>query len=258
MSTTNPELQRAAERHHADPSPRNRAAVVEAGLALVRSIVGRVRMPSHPLVTWEDLEGTAIEGFLQALDTYDPTVGAKFVTHAYRRTSGAVGDYLRSLDVLSRDKRRRVNDVYRAMETLRQQLGCEPTEAEVAAELGVPVEDVQESLGQAHLSFTLSLDEPVGESDGLLRRELLEDEGATAGFDAVERESLKAQIAREIPHLPERERRILGLYYFEGLTLKEVGAIIGVTDARISQILGQTMLTLRSRIMAERPVREAA
>ncbi len=99
MSTPS-DLQPAVERYLADPSSRNREAAILAGLPLVRSLVGRVRTPDHPLASWDDLEGTAIEGLLQALDTYDPNKGAQFVTHAYRRVRGALVDYLRSLDVL--------------------------------------------------------------------------------------------------------------------------------------------------------------
>ncbi len=257
MSTPS-DLQPAVERYLADPSSRNREAAILAGLPLVRSLVGRVRTPDHPLASWDDLEGTAIEGLLQALDTYDPNKGAQFVTHAYRRVRGALVDYLRSLDVLSRDKRQRLTEVYGAIETLRQAFGREPSDRDVADFLGLPLADYHALLSEAQLRFTLSLDTPLGEDEGGVMADLVEDEDAEDGFEAVERASLVAQLKKEIPRLPERQRTILGLYYFEGLTLKEIGQVVGVSDARISQILGQVLLTLRGRLMLERATGLAA
>ena len=246
------DLQQAVEDYLAAPTPRHRAAAVQAGLPLIHSLIGRMHVPNHPLVTREDLEGTAIEALLQALDSYDPERGTQFVTHAYRRVRGSLVDYLRSLDVLSRDKRQRLNEVYRAMETLRQALHDEPTDRDVADFMGLPLNDYHNLLAEAQLRFTLSLDQPMGDDDGNTLSDIIEDEDGEHGFDVVERESLKAQLMKEIPRLPERQRTILGLYYFENLTLKEIGEVIGVSDARISQILSQVMLTLRGRLMVTR------
>lgn len=248
------DLQAAVDRYLASPTPPHREAAVLAGLPLVHSIIGRIRIPDHPLATREDLEGSAIEGLLQALDSYDPDRGAQFVTHAYRRVRGAVVDALRALDVLSSAKRKRMNEVYRAAETLRQALGHEPSDDDVATFVGMSVRDYQDLLSEAQLRYTLSLDRPASdEPDAASVGDLVADEDGEAGFEAVEQDSLRAQLAREIPRLPERQRTILSLYYFENLTLKEIGSVLGVSDARISQILGQTMLTLRGRLMAEVP-----
>lgn len=254
-----PDLQDAVERYLAAPTPARREAAVLAALPLVHSIIGRIRLPDHPLVSKEDLEGTAIEGLLQALDSYDPDRGTLFVTHAYRRVRGAVVDALRALDVLSSAKRKRVGEVHRAAEALRQSLGHEPPDEDVAALVGLSLKDYHDLLAEAQLRYTLSLDRPVGdEADAASLGDLVEDEDGEAGFEAVEQDSLKAQLQREIPRLPERQRTILSLYYFENLTLKEIGGLLGVSDARISQILGQVMITLRGRLMADRSVSVAA
>lgn len=256
---TAPDLQDAVDRYLADPTPRNREHAVLAGLPLVRAIVGKIRAPDHPLAAREDLESTAIEGLLQALDSYDPDRGVLFSTHAYRRIHGAVVDALRSLDVLSSAKRKRMSQAHRTMEALRQELGREPGDAEVAARLGLDLGDYRALLSEAQLRYTFSLDRPATEGpDASPLSELVADDDSQSGFEAVEQDSLRAQLAREIPRLPERERVILSLYYFEGLTLREVGQVIGVTDARISQILGKVMLTLRERLMAEVPLAAAA
>ena len=248
-----PDLQDAVDRYLADPTPRRREAAVHAALPLVHSIVGKVRAPDHPLTSREDLEGSAIEGLLQALDSYDPDRGVLFATHAYRRVRGSVVDAIRSVDVLSSAKRKRMGEAQRAASALRQTLGREPSDDEVAEAVGISVGDYHALLSEAQLRYTLSLDRPATDDDGAdALGDLVADDDAGAGFEAVEHDSLRAQLAREIPRLPERQRTILSLYYVEDLTLREVGEVVGVSDARISQILGQVMLTLRGRLMEER------
>lgn len=251
--SASPRLQLAVDRFLASGTPEARAEAVQAALPLVHSLVGRLGMPNHPLASREDLEGAAIEGVLQALDSYDPARGTLFVTHAHWRVRGALVDYLRGLDVLSRDRRRRFKEAQRAAETLRQAQGAEPTDADVADFMGVPLAEYHALLADAQLRFTLSLDAPVGDEEGAALSDLIEDEDSQSPYEAVERASVQARLAREIPRLPERQRQILGLYYHENLTLKQIGGLLGVSDARISQILGQTLLTLRGRLSAERP-----
>ncbi|MDT0631375.1 sigma-70 family RNA polymerase sigma factor [Rubrivirga sp. S365] len=248
-----PDLQDAVDRYLDDPTPRRREAAVLAALPLVHSIVGKVRAPDHPLTSPEDLEGSAIEGLLQALDSYDPNRGVLFATHAYRRVRGSVVDALRAIDVLSSAKRKRMGEVRRATSSLRQTLGHEPSDDDVAAAVGLSVRDYHALLSEAQLRYTLSLDRPASaDPEAAALGDLVADADAGAGFEAVEQGSLQAQLAREIPRLPERQRTILALYYHEDLTLREVGEVLGVSDARISQILGKILLTLRGRLMAER------
>ena len=257
---TAPDLQPAAERYAAAPTPAHREAVARAGAPLVRALVGRIRLPAHPLASQEDLEGAAFLGLLQALDTYDPARGAQFVTHAYRRIQGALIDELRALDVLSADRRRKLAELNRTAETLGQSLGREPAERELADALGVDLDDVHARQADAHLRFALSLSTSASDDeDGASLSDLLEDEDGQAGFEAVEQAQLVEKLQREIAALPERQQAILGLHYLEGLTLKEVGRVVGISDARVCQILGQINLTLRRRLTAIRdPLAQAA
>jgi len=248
------DLQTHALRYTADPTPRHREAVAVAAVPLVRSLVGKLTLPNHPLATWEDLEGAGLLGLMQALDTYDPDRGAKFITHAYRRVQGALVDYLRSIDVLSRDKRQLMAEAQSAIETLYQMLGTEPQDEDVADYLGISLGDYHSLLSEAQHRFTLSVDQPVGrDDDGQRMLDTLAHDDAEDGFDAVEARSELAVLEKVIPTLPERERNILALYYIEDLTLREVGEIIGVSDARISQILGKTLLKLRHTLNATQP-----
>jgi RNA polymerase sigma factor for flagellar operon FliA len=248
---TEPTLQQRVEAYIADPTDANREAAVLHGVRLVRSLVGRVSLPDTPLATRDDLEGAALIGLLQALDSYDPA-RAMFSTHAHRRIQGAIVDYLRDIDPLSRGKRQKMAQAQRAHGALQQMLGDEPTDEDVADYMGIGLDEYHAVLGDAQVRFTLSYDAPLDEESGVTRGETLADDGAQAGFDAFEQSTSLDAVAELIRHLPKRERDILSLYYFEDLTLREIGGIIGLTEARISQILGKTLLGLRSNLTSVR------
>lgn len=251
-------LQDTIDRYVAAPTPAHREAVVLASLPLVRSILGRLTVPNHPLASWDDLEGSALEGLLQALDTYDPAQGTQFVTHAYLRIRGAVVDYLRSIDVLSRQKRQKIHEVQRAIEDLHQMLGEEPTDQDVADYLGMSLPEYHDLLVEAQHRFSLSVDRPLGDDGDQTLLDVVPDEDAEEGFEAVERRSALGALEKLIPALPEREQTILGLYYVEQLTLREIGGLLNLSDARISQILGKILLKLRQGLEYVQPARAAA
>ena len=240
------DLQPLAEQYLAAPTPPHREAVVMAALPLVRSLIGKISVPDHLLAAPEDLENVGIVGLLQALDNYDPDQ-ARFVTHAYRRIRGALIDYLRSIDVLSRGKRKKMGQVQAATETLRQMLGAEPSDEDVADFMGLPLADYHALLRDAQCRFSLSLFNPLGDKDsGQTMLDVLPDEGATAGFERVEEASVQGHLKELIARLPERQQTILGLYYMEDLTLREIGEVLDLSEARISQLLGKLLLTLRA------------
>ena len=245
------DLQALVERFHADPTPTHREAAVLAGVPLVRSILGKVAVPDHPLASLDDLEGAGLVGLVEALDGYDPGRGVRFMTFAFLRVRGAVVDYLRSLDVLSLDKRRRVGEAGAAAEALRQELGAEPSDREVADRLGVTLADYDGLMAEAQTRFALSLDAPTGDDEGGSLHDALGDEAGGAGFDAVEHAHTFAAVRTALLALPERTRAMIGMYYDDDLTLREVGEVFGVSEARVSQILGKTMLQLRACLEAE-------
>jgi RNA polymerase sigma factor for flagellar operon FliA len=240
------DLQALVERYHADPTPVHREAAVLAGVPLVRSILGKVSVPDHPLARAEDLEGAGLVGLVEALDGYDPARGVRFMTFAYLRVRGAVIDYLRSLDVLSLDKRRRVAEAGAAAEALRQERGAEPHDRDVADRLGISLEDYDGLMAEAQYRFALSLDAPAGgEETGPLYDAVASGDGEE-GFAVHERSHTLSLVRKAVERLPSRQRAMLGLYYDEGLTLREIGEVFRVSEARVSQILGKTMLALRA------------
>ncbi|MDQ7039438.1 MAG: FliA/WhiG family RNA polymerase sigma factor [Rhodothermus sp.] len=246
------QLQQLVEQYVADPSPANREAVVLAAVPLVRSLVGRLSVPDHPLVTREDLENVGLMGLLQALDSYDPSRGTPFVSYAYGRIRGALVDYLRSIDALPRERRRKLAELQQAIDTLRQTLGGEPDDQDVADYLGISLQEYHSLLTDAQRRFALSLQDTIGEDGDQSVLETIPNEEAEKQFEAIDRASLLEYIYKLIQRLPEREQNILALYYYENLTLREIAQLLGLTEARISQILGKTLLTLRTELQRVR------
>ncbi len=246
------DLQRLVEQYVADPSSANREAVVLAAVPLVRSMVGRLSVPDHPLVTREDLENVGLMGLLQALDSYDPERGTPFVSYAYGRIRGALVDYLRSIDALPRERRRKLAELQQAIETLRQTLGGEPDDQDVADYLGISLQEYYALLTDAQRRFALSLQETVGEDGDQSVLETIPNEDAEKQLEDIDRASLIEYVTKLTQRLPEREQNILALYYYENLTLREIAQLLGLTEARISQILGKTLLTLRTELQRVR------
>jgi RNA polymerase sigma factor for flagellar operon FliA len=219
-----------------------------AGIPLVRSLIGKLNVPNHVLAAHEDLESVGIVGLLQALDNYDPSK-ARFATHAYRRIRGSIIDYLRSIDVLSRGKRKKIGAVKDAMATLRQMLGREPSDEDVADFVGISLDAYHTLLRDAQCRFSLSLSSPIGEDEQTML-DVLPNDDAKEGFERFEKASTQSRLEELIQALPERQQTILGLYYLEDLTLREVGEVLDLSGARISQLLGKIQLTLRSKLEA--------
>ena len=242
------DLQQLAEQHAHESTPANREAVVISAVPLVRSIVGKLTIPDHPLAAREDLENVGLMGLLQALDSYDPSRGTPFVSFAYGRIRGALVDYLRSIDALPRERRRQLAEAQQAVDTLRQAMGEEPDDADVADYLGISLSNYHGILTDAQRRFALSLHDTSSSDGEQSVLELIPNENADDADEQIEMESTKAHIAALVRELPEREQNILALYYFEDLTLREIAGLLNLTEARISQILGKIMLTLRRRL----------
>ncbi len=253
------ELQPAAERYAADPTPRARQAVAVASLPLVRSMARRISLPDHPLATREDLVNAGMLGMLQALDSYDATRGTSFASFAYARIRGAFIDFLRTIDLLSRDRRRRVAEAQYAADFLQQQLGTEPRDQQVAEHLGLSVAEYHGLLSDAQRRFTLSLhaEHRSERGRGVAPLEMIPHPAPTEEHERFELMSLYEHVAKLIEEFPEREQRIINLYYFEDLTLREIAAQLHLTEARISQILSKMLRTLRGCLTEARPAAAA-
>jgi RNA polymerase sigma factor for flagellar operon FliA len=171
------------------------------------------------------------------------------------RIKGAIIDELRSLDWVPRSVRARARDIERANSKLEHRLQRAPTDEEMSAELGVTVEDFQNSLLDISNSTIVALDEPwaVSDSSGdeVSLLDTIQDPNAPDPTQAIDASELKDRIADAIARLPEREKLVIALYYYENLTLREIGEVLGVTESRVSQLHTKAVLRLRSRMQPE-------
>ena len=245
-------LQDTVERYVADPSPRNGRAVAVAALPFVRSLTRRVTLPDHPLATYRDLENAGMLGMLQALQTYDPGRGTPFASFSYGRIRGALVDFLRTIDCLSRDRRRRVAEAARTAEVLQQELGAEPRTQQIAERLGISARDVDRLRGDAQQRFALSLHDSEGDHRPA-PLDVLPCPDTEPADARAEHASLVGHLDVLLCRLADRERKIVEDYFYEGQTLREIAEGLGLTEARISQILSKTLRTLREHFDDEPP-----
>lgn len=196
------------------------------------------RLPAN--VDVDDLIGAGMEGLVKAMDGFDPTRGIKFESYAKVRIRGAILDELRSGDTLTRYGRSRMAGVTQAIVSLQQSLGREPREEEIADELGVPLQEYQRligDLGQGPLLAGLGAVSPDEVAS--------DDYDPSAAYDEME---ARARLARAIMTLPKRHQEVLALYYQEECTQAEVAEILGVSESRVCQLLGETTARLRSKL----------
>jgi RNA polymerase sigma factor for flagellar operon FliA len=210
-------------------------------------------LPSH--VEEADLISYGLVGLISAIQRFEPQREIKFETYALPRIKGAIIDELRALDWVPRSVRSRARDIEKANVKLEGKLRRAPTDEEMAAELRLSIEDFQEALVQISNSTIAALDElwsisdTSGDQVSLL--DTLQDPGALDPAHVVDISELKDRVADAIARLPEREKLVIALYYYENLTLREIGEVLGVTESRISQLHTKAVLRLRSRLQSE-------
>ncbi len=222
--------------------------LVERHLPLVRTVVGRIAMSLPPHVDIEDLNSAGLVGLLNAIRRFNPCSGASFETYARLRIRGAVLDELRRLDWVPRSVHEKARRVQEVMMTLEQKNGRIPTEPEMAAALRMTLGDYQQLLTEIRPATFVCLDSVRGSDgeEGPRNGEVLADESAESPRDRTAVRELSDLIAARIQELPEVQRKVLSLYYFEDLRLREIAEVFGVTESRICQIHAQAILSLKS------------
>ena len=232
-----------------DPLIKERA--VKEFLPLVYYVVNRVTLPVTDAITREDLEQSAIHGLLEAIDRFDNDRQVKFKTFAYKRIYGAVIDAVRQVRVLSRTKLERLMVVQKITEQLAQKYSREPTAEEVCDAANITPDEHAQLLAAGQLSYaTFSLDDPVSDgNNGTTRQiDLLADVEAEDPESTFMMETLKTRLVTILKDLPERERLILALYYYENLTLVEIGQVLNISESRVSQIMSKSLDQLRTKL----------
>jgi RNA polymerase sigma factor for flagellar operon FliA len=229
--------------------------LVVAYSPLVKYVAGRTAagLPQH--IEEADLVSYGMVGLISAIERFDPSREIKFETYAIMRIKGAIIDELRTLDWVPRSVRSRAREVERANAKLEHTLQRAPTDNEIAVELDISVDELNDSLIAISHASMVALDElwSVSDSSGdqVSLMETIEDSRAPDPAKALDMGDLKDRIAESIARLPEREKLVIALYYYENLTLREIGEVLGVTESRVSQLHTKAVLRLRSRMQED-------
>ena len=240
-----------------DPELRDRLILTYA--PLVKFVAGRLgaSLPSH--VDEQDLVSSGLLGLVSAIERFDPDREIKFETYAITRIRGAIIDELRSLDWVPRSVRTRAREIERAIAELERTLRRVPNDDEIAAKVGVTRQELEDSLSEISRSSMAALDElwsPSGGGDQIALIDTIEDDGAPDPEFSLEQAEMKEALGDAIARLPEREKLVVTLYYYEELTLREIGEVLGVTESRVSQLHTKAVLRLKARLSGA--VREPA
>ncbi len=249
------ELRDLWRRYKATGDDKARERLVVAYSPLVKYVSGRMAsgLPAH--VEEADLISYGLVGLISAIQRFEPEREIKFETYAITRIKGAIIDELRSLDWVPRSVRSRAREIEKANAKLEHQLQRAPTDEEMAVELDMEVETFQEALLQISNSTVAALDElwTVSDSSGdqVSLLDTIQDPEAPDPAQVMDATDMKDRFADAIARLPEREKLVVALYYYENLTLREIGEVLGVTESRVSQLHTKAVLRLRSRLAGE-------
>jgi RNA polymerase sigma factor FliA len=218
-------------------------------------VAGRMSsgLPAH--VEESDLISYGLIGLINAIERFDTEREIKFETYAITRVKGAIIDELRALDWVPRSVRARAREIERVHAKLEHRLHRTPTDEEMARELGLSTDEFQEALVKISNSTVVALDElwAVSDSSGdqVSLLDTLQDHHAPDPQQLLDASELKDRLADAISALPEREKLVIALYYYENLTLREIGEVLGVTESRISQLHTKAVLRLKSRLQGD-------
>jgi RNA polymerase sigma factor for flagellar operon FliA len=219
---------------------------------LVKFVAGRLGsgLPAH--VDEGDLVSYGLLGLIGAIERYDPDRDVKFETYAIARIKGSIIDELRAMDWVPRSVRARARDIERAIGELEAQSGRAPSEEEIAAKLGVSQDELGENLLEISRSSIAALDElwTVSSSGGdqVALIDTIEDTQGPEPQTALAQTEMREALGEAIARLPEREKLVVTLYYYEELTLREIGEVLGVTESRVSQLHTKAILRLKARL----------
>ncbi|HEX3040970.1 MAG TPA: RNA polymerase sigma factor WhiG [Solirubrobacterales bacterium] len=229
-----------------------RERLVVAYSPMVKFVAGRLGagLPSH--VEDADLISYGLVGLIGAIERFEPERGIKFETFAMTRIRGAIIDELRSLDWVPRSVRSRAREIESAQTKLEHELQRAPTEAELAAKLNMTEEELQSALLEIANSSVYALDElwTVSDSSGdqVSLLDTIADDSAADPQEALASTEVKDLLTEAISGLPEREQLVVALYYYENLTLREIGEVLGVTESRVSQLHTKAVMRLKSSL----------
>lgn len=229
----------------------NREAVIIKYSPMIKYVANRIAMRLPPHVEVDDLISVGVLGLMDAITKYDPTRGAKFKTYAEFRVRGAILDELRSMDWVPRSVRQKASNVDSIVQQLQAKLKRKPEDEEVAEEMKLSLDQFYDTLNETKSMPVFSLEDlgiakETGEQQSLL--DCLAGKADADPQTQIRLTELKEIIAKAIDTLPEKERLMISLYYYEELTMKEIGVVLDITESRVSQIHSKAVYHLRTKL----------
>ncbi len=219
-------------------------------MSVVRFVAGRMAIHIPSTIDLDDLIGWGVLGLLDAVEKFDPSQEIKFSTYATIRIRGAILDEIRSLDWAPRSLRAMARKIGGARDKLRHERGEDPSSDIIAGEIGVTTEEVDDCMAQVQTAQVLSLDDylPNEDRDEARKASLIEDIGAKSPEMQAQAREREAKLVMAILELPEQQQKVLNLYYYEELTLKEIGVVLEVSESRVCQVHGAALKGLRQAV----------
>lgn len=221
--------------------------LVKRFLPLVRYVASRMSVKFPTGLDFEDILSFGVLGLLDAAERFEPERGFSFQTFAVPRIRGAILDELRRFDWISRSGREKLQKFERTLEDITKSGGSKDDSAVMKA-MNIDEKSYRELLDIASRSYMVSLDDVLALDDGAVQREETISDDRLSALDIIEQEEEVNMVVSALKTLPERERLLLSLYYYEGLTLKEIGKVLGVTESRVSQLHGRALSLLRAEL----------
>lgn len=228
----------------------DRDAMIRQHVPLVRRIAHHMIAKLPPNVELDDLIQVGMMGLAEALSRYEVAQGVQFETFATQRIRGAMLDELREGDWMSRSSRKSQKDIEHAVHRLEQKLGRSPLESEIADEMGLDLAEYQALLGKVRGTQLVYLEDMTHneDDDGFLDRHVADSDADP--MELLRDQRLKMSLVNAIKSLPEREQHIMGMYYEHDMNLKEIAAVLGVTESRVCQLHSQSIARLRAKMRA--------
>jgi len=229
----------------------NREEVIKQYSPMIKYVANRIAMRLPPHIEVDDLISVGVLGLMDAISKYDSSRGAKFKTYAEFRVRGAILDELRSMDWVPRSIRQKASNVDKVVQKLQAKLKRPPEDEEVAKEMDLSLDQFYDTLNETRSIPVFSLEDlgiakETGEQQSLL--DCLAGKADADPQTQIRLVELKEIIAKAIDTLPEKERLMVSLYYYEELTMKEIGAVLDITESRVSQIHSKAVYHLRTKL----------
>ncbi|RKY84649.1 RNA polymerase sigma factor WhiG [candidate division KSB1 bacterium] len=231
-------------------NPEIKEKLVIKYISLVKYVAGRLMITLPPSVEIDDLESAGVMGLIDAIERFDPKYGVKFESYAIPRIKGSMLDELRKLDWIPRSIRSKTRELEKVIQQVENEKGRPATDEELSEKLNMSMDEYYDLLKEVGTTSLLSLDEILYDNDGGKAdlHEVIEDPAAKDAMEGINRDELKDMMIKAIDDLPEIERLVIALYYYEELTLKEIGQVLQLSESRISQIHTKTILSLRAKL----------